>query len=133
MLDAGRVLVVHRPRYDDWSLPKGHVDPGETWAATALREVEEETGVRATICGAPRAIAYVLADHTPKVVVFHPMTLSGPRLPDDALVGDPAEVDAVEWWPLERALAELSYPDERRVLGELLERDGQESGDSDSG
>ena len=40
------VLIVHRPRYDDWSLPKGHVDPGETFEQAALREVFEETGVR---------------------------------------------------------------------------------------
>ena len=41
--------LVHRPRYDDWSLPKGKVDPGETDEEAALREVEEETGVRATL------------------------------------------------------------------------------------
>ena len=42
----GRVLLVHRARYDDWSLPKGKLEPGETWEAAALREVLEETGVR---------------------------------------------------------------------------------------
>ena len=40
------VALVHRPRYDDWSLPKGKVDPGETEPVTAVREVEEETGLR---------------------------------------------------------------------------------------
>ena len=45
--DAGLELaVVHRPRYDDWSLPKGKLDPGETWEEAALREVEEEIGLR---------------------------------------------------------------------------------------
>ena len=39
-----RVAVIHRPRQDDWSLPKGRVDAGESWDAAALREVEEETG-----------------------------------------------------------------------------------------
>ena len=43
------VVLVHRPRYDDWSLPKGKVDPGETDEEAALREVEEETGVRSTL------------------------------------------------------------------------------------
>ena len=42
----GRVLLVHRPRYDDWSLPKGKLDPGESFEEAALREVEEETGLR---------------------------------------------------------------------------------------
>ncbi len=45
----GTVLLVHRPRYDDWSLPKGKLDPGETWEDAALREVREETGVRARL------------------------------------------------------------------------------------
>src|SRR5262249_56080756 len=46
VLRDGRVLVVHRPRYDDWSLPKGKLRLGESWQAAALREVEEETGLR---------------------------------------------------------------------------------------
>ena len=45
----GRVLLVHRARYDDWSLPKGKLEPGETWEDAALREVWEETGVHCTL------------------------------------------------------------------------------------
>ena len=45
----GRVLVVHRPRYDDWSLPKGKLDAGESWESAAVREVEEETGLRCAL------------------------------------------------------------------------------------
>src|SRR5215204_6125702 len=46
---ATEVLVVHRPKYEDWSLPKGKLDPGETLEQAALREVEEETGMRCTL------------------------------------------------------------------------------------
>ena len=44
--DEARVALCHRPRYDDWSFPKGKLDPGETWEQAALREVEEEIGLR---------------------------------------------------------------------------------------
>src|SRR4051812_49902900 len=47
------VVVVHRPRYDDWSLPKGKLDPGEGWEQAALREVEEEVGLRCRLRGEP--------------------------------------------------------------------------------
>lgn len=112
----GSVLVVHRPRYDDWSLPKGHVDAGESWAETARREVLEETGVLAEIAGPAMSIAYPLADEVIKVVVFYPMRPEGGS---DELDGDPAEVDQVAWWPIEAALQRLSYADERRVLAAL--------------
>src|SRR5919106_884023 len=44
--DDGRLAVIHRPRYDDWSLPKGKLDPGESFEEAALREVREEIGLR---------------------------------------------------------------------------------------
>ena len=112
VIHDGRVLVVHRPRYDDWSLPKGHLDAGETWAEAARREVLEETGVDGTIVGPPMPIAYMVTDLKSesaaganiKIVVFYLMTCH--------------EVDAAAWWPVDRALRELSYADERRLLAE---------------
>lgn len=109
------VLVVHRPRFDDWSLPKGHVDPGETWEETALREVAEETGLQAVITGNAVPISYMV-DGEPKVVVFFPMEPSVGAVVGD---GDPNEVDDIAWWPVDVALVELSYRDEQRVV-ELL-------------
>src|SRR3954464_3521077 len=53
--EDGTIAIVHRPRYDDWSLPKGKLDPGESWEEAAVREVEEETGVRAREGGAAGA------------------------------------------------------------------------------
>jgi len=125
VIDAVRcVAVVHRPRYDDWSLPKGHVDAGETWRETALREVLEETGIAAEIVGDPIAVSYMLVEDLPKIVVFYPMV----RSPEQASAApDAVEVDAIEWWPLERASAELTYAVERAIVAELA-LTGSESG-----
>ena len=66
----GRVAVVHRPRYDDWSLPKGKLDAGETFEQAALREVWEETGLRcAAGARAARRCSYEVRDR-PKVVRY---------------------------------------------------------------
>ncbi|MCP3939559.1 MAG: NUDIX hydrolase [Actinomycetia bacterium] len=117
--DGPEVLVVHRPRYDDWALPKGHVDPGESWAEAALREVLEETAVCAAVAGDPVSVAYMLEptqkSEVAKVVVFFPMTVV--ELSD--LPIDRNEVDAVDWWTLDRCRAELSYADEMAVIVRL--------------
>ena len=123
VVDGVAVLaVVHRPRYDDWTLPKGHLDPGETWEQAALREVLEETGLEVEIVGSPSVVGYMIDGVTPKVVVFYPMALLA-NSPGERHIGhevDVREVDAVAWWPVEKAAGELTYPDERRVLAELI-------------
>ena len=110
-----QVLVVHRPRFDDWSLPKGHVDDGETWEETALREVKEETGLDGVITGPAFPITYMVGGD-PKVVVFFPMEPANGSVVGD---GDPDEVDDIAWWSLDVAKNDLTYDDERRVV-ELL-------------
>ena len=124
------VLVVHRPAHADWSLPKGHIDPEETAAEAALREVREETGVDARIVAELGMTEHrVRVPHlTPKQVHWFAMRPTGPigtdghdavelvRQPDD-------EVDAVAWWSADRALIELTYEGERELLDRALAAD----------
>jgi 8-oxo-dGTP diphosphatase len=105
------VCLVHRPRYDDWSLPKGHIDPDEPDLAAAVREVAEETGV----AGIPEFglpdVSYRLPDGRPKTVRFWLMRAAG-----GGPVQDTREVDKLAWLPLPEAALRLSYPDERPLL-----------------
>ena len=104
--DEPEVLVVHRPIYDDWSLPKGKLDPGEDDETAAVREVVEETGVEARITGNADSIEYIDRRGRPKVVRYFMMDVvedPGHRVPDD-------EVDIVAWWPIGYARTALTYP-----------------------
>ena len=112
----GAVLVVHRPRYDDWSLPKGHLNRGESWEEAALREVREETGVRCAITSAPYPVSYLIASGVPKLVLFYAMT---PTKVPKKLVGDPSEIDEVAWWDIADAVRALSYETERDACAAL--------------
>ncbi len=105
------ILVVHRPRYADWSLPKGKPDPGETDQQTALREVDEETGYRCRIVGHVAEIEYSLNSGRPKLVHFFSMKPMSrvPFHPND-------EVDEIRWVTLEEAESLLSYPDDRWMV-----------------
>lgn len=106
-----RVLVVHRPRYDDWSLPKGKAEPGESPAQTAVREVEEETGVRAEVISPLAEIEYTVPSGRRKVVryfVMRPRSVS-PFEPT-------TEVDEVRWLRPDTATGLLSYEHDRSLL-----------------
>jgi 8-oxo-dGTP diphosphatase len=112
--DDPEVLVVHRPAYDDWSLPKGKLEPGESAVDGACRELLEETGVEGRPGAHVGRVEYRDQRGRPKVVDYFRMDVvaESPRDPDD-------EVDRVEWWPLARARAELTYGHDRDLVGAL--------------
>jgi 8-oxo-dGTP diphosphatase len=88
---AGRVAIVHRPRYDDWSLPKGHVDPGESFEQAALREVHEEAGLRCLLGAELEPVRYRDRHARPKLVRYWVMeVVAGEFAPND-------EVDELRW------------------------------------
>jgi 8-oxo-dGTP diphosphatase len=112
----GLVLVVHRPRYDDWSLPKGKLEDGESWEEAALREVEEETGVGCRLVRELDDDHYADGKGRPKRVrwwLMEPVALDV-REPDD-------EVDDVRWIPLEAAREMLSYAHDRGLVAALAD------------
>jgi len=111
--DGIEVAVVHRPRYDDWSLPKGKLEPGESFEDGALREVEEETGLRCEIGDELSPISYHDRKGRLKLVRYWVMSpLDGEFAPND-------EVDMLEWLPLAAAAARLDYEHDRKLLSEL--------------
>jgi 8-oxo-dGTP diphosphatase len=105
------VAVVHRPKHDDWSLPKGKLDPGETWEQAALREVEEETGLRCTLAEPLETARYTDRRGRPKEVRYWRMEVAA----DPGFeVSD--EVDELRWVPLQEAEALLTYPHDRALV-----------------
>jgi len=110
------VLVIHRPTWDDWVLPKGHAERAELLPETACREVREETGYKA-VAGRPVAVVDYPVDDTIKRVSWWVGNLE----PGHGKVHDPREVDAVAWLPVEDALTRLTYDDERGVLRRALD------------
>src|SRR5262249_34415538 len=104
---------VHRPRYADWSFPKGKSMPGEHVLLTAVREVEEETGVRVALGRRLGSESY-LADGKPKRVEYW---AARPVSPERFAPND--EVDALAWLPLAAAREQLSYPRDHAVLDTL--------------
>ncbi len=114
-----RVLLVHRPSYDDWSFPKGKLEPGETIEEAALREVREETGLD---CRIIRKLATLRYRHRtrkegrlrPKAVHYFLMeTVRGAV----RVAGE--EVDRAEWVDFDEAAGRLSYEQDRKLLASL--------------
>lgn len=111
------ILLVHRPKYDDWTLPKGKAEPGESDEACALREVEEETGLACELSEEVAVVEYEDSAGRPKRVVYFAMTP-----PDGAEASAQYEVDAVRWLEPEAALGTLTYGRDRQVVERLTSR-----------
>jgi 8-oxo-dGTP diphosphatase len=108
------VLAVHRPKYDDWTLPKGKLDPGEEHEAAAVREVEEETGWTCALGSELREVRYRDRNGRPKRVRYWQMTpvRYGGFTPN-------AEIDDVRWISLSEAATLLSYEADRGLLEQV--------------
>ena len=108
--DRTEVLLIHRPRYDDWSFPKGKLAAGEDQVSAALREVEEETGLRCSLGPEVGAIEYVDRHGHRKVVRYWAMPAGeGEFAPND-------EVDEIRWMEVEQALTTLTYDRDAALL-----------------
>ena len=109
------VLLVHRPRYDDWSLPKGKCEPGESDEDCGAREVLEETGIRAELGDPLPEVRYRDHHGRPKVVRYwsmRPVEAPARFVPNH-------EVDEIAWLPLDDALDRLSYDHDRELVTAL--------------
>lgn len=115
----GRELVlIHRTRYGpEWALPKGKLDPGEGWLQGALREVEEETGCRATVDRFAGGSVYAV-NGVPKVVLYWHLELQ-----EQGPVQDTREVADLRWVTPGEALAMMTHANERALLAPLENRD----------
>jgi 8-oxo-dGTP diphosphatase len=111
------VIVVHRPRYDDLSLPKGKLLRGESHRDAALREVKEETGFDCELEDELPEVAYVDSLGRPKIVRYWMMR----AVAEETFLPTP-EVDEVRWVPLEEASEMLTYPHDRKLLRHVMAR-----------
>jgi 8-oxo-dGTP diphosphatase len=109
------VAVIHRPKYMDWSLPKGKLDPGETFEQAAVREVEEEIGYRCELGAELPPITYRDRKGKSKLVRYWVMDpVEGEFSPGD-------EVDELLWLTLAEAEERLDYEHDREIVREALD------------
>jgi 8-oxo-dGTP diphosphatase len=113
--EDGRVAVVHRQRYDDWSLPKGKLDAGETFEQAALREVEEETGLRTRLVRELPSTRYRDNKDRPKLVRYWLMEIE-----DDPGFAPNDEVDELRWIAPAEAAGLLTYERDRELVADAV-------------
>ncbi len=109
------IALIHRPRYNDWTLPKGKVDPGETEPVTAVREIREETGQRAQLGRRLSRISYPIPVGTKVVHYWAARGLGGDFTPG-------REVDELLWLPVTEAAHRLTYPHDRKVTSRFTKK-----------
>jgi 8-oxo-dGTP diphosphatase len=114
--EGTEVAVVHRPRYDDWSLPKGKLEEGESFEEGALREVEEETGFRCELGDELPPVRYQDRKGRAKLVRYWLMRVSDGRFePND-------EVDELRWLAPAEARSKVDYEHDRHLIGAIAAR-----------
>ena len=113
---GGEVLLVHRPKYDDWSFPKGKLDPGEHVVTAAVREVAEETGLDVRLGPALSRQRYRMSNGRWKAVDYWTARVVGSGDVSGYRPND--EIDAVEWVEWKAAARRLTYPYDRETLAE---------------
>jgi 8-oxo-dGTP pyrophosphatase MutT (NUDIX family) len=111
---SGEIVLIHRPRYDDWSFPKGKLNRGEAYRRAALREVREETGLVCEVGEELPSTVYTDGKGRTKLVRYWIMRVVGvePWAPND-------EVDQRRWVPIDEAGRLLTYDHDRDILAEL--------------
>lgn len=111
--DAGELAVVYRPKYEDWTLPKGKLEPGESWEQAALREVEEETGLVCELRDELGSVSYTDRHGRPKTVRYWRMEVR------DGEFQPNREVSELRWLPPADAASQLSFDRDREILARL--------------
>jgi 8-oxo-dGTP pyrophosphatase MutT (NUDIX family) len=107
------VLVIHRPEYEDWTLPKGKLDPGETAEQAAVREVEEETGIKASLGALAGSTEYYDRHGRSKRVDYWLMEPEG-EIPAEFEPND--EVDEIRWLPVDRLRDVLTHEHDAELV-----------------
>jgi 8-oxo-dGTP diphosphatase len=115
--EGRKLAVIHRPRHEDWTLPKGKLGSGERWQDAALREVQEETGLKVRLEDFAGSCSYI-SRGVPKVVLYWHMRVVGEA---KFRPGNKDEVDGLRWLSTNQAHSKLTYEREKRLLEEAAE------------